>query len=79
MLTSSTASPKVLQDAKAKSGMTYEQLAQKIGKSEVFVAGIFFGQMKPSVDDLKGLLLSLLSLNRCLLLLFFAFQDLLQL
>lgn len=44
----------MLQDAKAKSGLSYEQLAQKIGKSEVFVAAIFFGQMKPSTDDLKG-------------------------
>ncbi|KAH8918199.1 Cyanase [Atractiella rhizophila] len=44
-----------LHAAKAAKGLTYAQIGEKIGHAEVFVASIFFGQARPSVEDLQKL------------------------
>ena len=41
--------------AKKAKKLTFEQLAQSIGKGEVFVASIFYGQAKPDPSDIVGL------------------------
>ncbi|CED82820.1 cyanate lyase [Phaffia rhodozyma] len=46
---------KILLAAKAESKLTFEQIASRMDRSEVFVAAIFYGQAKPSEEDLKKL------------------------
>jgi len=41
--------------AKAAKGLTFEQIAQKIGRNEIWVASVFYGQAKPTPDDLVAL------------------------
>lgn len=42
-------------DAKAKKGVTFEELAKSIGRDEVAVAALFYGQAKASPEDIKNL------------------------
>lgn len=42
-------------NAKATSGLTFEQIAQKIGRNEVATAAIFYGQAKASPEDITNL------------------------
>lgn len=42
---------KVLFDAKAEKALTYEAIAKELGRSEVAVAAIFFGQAQASPED----------------------------
>jgi cyanate lyase len=44
-----------LHEAKTKQGLSFEQIAQKIGRSEWYTAAIFYGQAKPEAKDLKAL------------------------
>lgn len=39
--------------AKAEKQLSFETLAKELGRSEVAVAGIFYGQVKPSEQDIK--------------------------
>ncbi|KAK2745420.1 Cyanate hydratase [Myotisia sp. PD_48] len=48
-------SASLLFDAKAKKQLTFEQIAQAIGRNEVAVAAIFYGQAKASGEDVKQL------------------------
>jgi cyanate lyase len=41
--------------AKARLGMTFEQIAQAIHKDEVWVAAVFYGQAKASEEELRSL------------------------
>lgn len=41
--------------AKAAKGLSFEALAQKLGRSEVAVAAIFYGQAQASPDDIAAL------------------------
>lgn len=41
--------------AKAKKGVTFEELAKVVGREEVAVAAIFYGQTKASPEDIKNL------------------------
>lgn len=41
--------------AKAKTGLTFEQISQRIGRNEVATAAIFYGQAKASPEDIKKL------------------------
>jgi len=41
--------------AKAKHGLTFEQIAQAMNKDEVWVAALFYGQAKASDDELRAL------------------------
>ncbi|CAA7267548.1 unnamed protein product [Cyclocybe aegerita] len=43
----------VLFEAKAKKGLTFDQIAKEIGKDEVWVAAAFYGQAKFTEDELK--------------------------
>ena len=50
---------KSLFDAKTEKGLSFEQIAQHLGRSEVAVAALFYGQAQASaedVDKLSGLL-----------------------
>ncbi|KAH9954339.1 cyanate hydratase [Russula dissimulans] len=42
-------------DAKARHGLTFEQIAKAINKDEVWVAALFYGQAKASEDELGAL------------------------
>jgi len=42
-------------DAKAQSGHTFEAIAKHLGRSEVAVAGIFYGQVQASDEDVEKL------------------------
>jgi cyanate lyase len=42
-------------DAKAKKGVTFEEIAKTIGRDEVAVAALFYGQAKASPEDIKNL------------------------
>jgi cyanate lyase len=42
-------------DAKAQKNLTFEAIGQHIGRNEVAVAAIFYGQGKASDADIKGL------------------------
>ncbi|KAH9973413.1 cyanate hydratase [Russula compacta] len=53
----------VLFDAKARHGLTFEQIAQVMNKDEVWVAALFYGQAKASEDELRALA-SVLKLTR---------------
>ncbi|SPO40509.1 probable Cyanate hydratase [Pseudozyma flocculosa] len=45
----------MLHEAKAKSGLSFEKLAQAMGRDEWYVAAIFYGQAKPAPEDLEKL------------------------
>ncbi|GHJ90248.1 hypothetical protein NliqN6_6650, partial [Naganishia liquefaciens] len=45
----------VLLDAKAKKGLTFEQISEQIGKPEVWTAALFYGQAKPDEETLQKL------------------------
>lgn len=49
------ASAKTLFDAKAQKKVSFEEIAKKLGRDEVAVAALFYGQAKPSPDDIKNL------------------------
>lgn len=49
------ASSKTLFDAKASRALTFEAIAQKLGRSEVAVAALFYGQAQASPEDVKKL------------------------
>jgi len=42
----------VLFEAKAKKGVTFEQIAKEVGKDEVWVASAFYGQAKFNAEEL---------------------------
>lgn len=42
-------------EAKAKKQVTFEAIAKEIGRDEVAVAALFYGQAKASPDDIKNL------------------------
>jgi len=50
---------RALFEAKAASGLTFEQIAKEMGRGEVWVASVFYGQAKPTPSDLKSLALAL--------------------
>ncbi|KXH57833.1 cyanate hydratase [Colletotrichum salicis] len=45
----------VLFDAKASAGLTFEEIAKHLGRSEVAIAGIFYGQVQASEEDVQKL------------------------
>jgi cyanate lyase len=48
-------SSKTLFEAKATKGLTFEAIAQELGRSEVAVAALFYGQAQASAADVKKL------------------------
>ncbi|OLN95437.1 Cyanate hydratase [Colletotrichum chlorophyti] len=42
-------------EAKARKGLTFEAIASHLGRSEVAVAGIFYGQVQASAEDVEKL------------------------
>ncbi|KAJ9107648.1 hypothetical protein QFC21_001108 [Naganishia friedmannii] len=44
-----------LLEAKASKGLTFEQIAEKLGKPEVWTAALFYGQAKPDEPTLSKL------------------------
>ncbi|WEW61221.1 Cyanate hydratase [Emydomyces testavorans] len=48
-------SASLLFDAKAKANLTFEQIAQHIGRDEVATAAIFYGQARASKEDVAKL------------------------
>lgn len=46
---------KPLFEAKTAKGLTFEALAQQLGRSEVAVAGLFYGQVQASAEDVEKL------------------------
>ena len=48
-------SSKTLFDAKAAKSLTFESIAQSLGRSEVAVAALFYGQAQASAEDVKKL------------------------
>ena len=46
-------SSKLLFEAKAKHNLTFEDLAQKLNRSEVAIAALFYGQATASAEDVK--------------------------
>jgi len=44
-----------LHEAKAKKGLTFDQIAKAIGRDEVWVAAMFYGQAKLSAEELTKL------------------------
>ncbi|MCJ1326991.1 Cyanate hydratase [Thelotrema lepadinum] len=42
-------------EAKAKKQLSFEQIGKELGRSEVAVAAIFYGQSRPSEEDIKKL------------------------
>jgi cyanate lyase len=49
------ASSVTLFDAKAAKNLTFAEIAEKIGRNEVAVAAIFYGQAKATTADIKAL------------------------
>jgi len=45
----------LLHEAKAKKNVTFADLASHLGKAEMYVAALFYGQAKPSPSDLAAL------------------------
>lgn len=45
----------ILLHRKAKAGLTFEKIAASLGRGEVYVASIFYGQMKPDDSDITKL------------------------
>ena len=41
--------------AKQAKGLTFDQIGEILNKKEVYVAQLFFGQSKPTADDIAGL------------------------
>jgi len=41
--------------AKANKGLSFEQIAQAIGRDEVWTASVFYGQAKPTPKDIEAL------------------------
>lgn len=60
------ASSKTLFDAKARKGLTFESIASSLGRSEVAVAALFYGQAQASTADINKLS-SLLELDENIL------------
>jgi len=46
---------KNLFEAKAKKGLSFEKIATELGRDEVWVASVFYGQAKPTPKDVEGL------------------------
>ncbi|KAG8740329.1 Cyanate hydratase [Ceratobasidium sp. 414] len=46
---------KQLFDAKARKGMSFAEVGRAIGKDEIWTAALFYGQAKPSAQDLAKL------------------------
>ncbi|KAG8714893.1 Cyanate hydratase [Ceratobasidium sp. 394] len=44
-----------LMDAKARKGMSFADVGKAIGKDEIWTAALFYGQAKPSAEDLAKL------------------------
>ncbi|RUS20187.1 putative cyanate hydratase [Endogone sp. FLAS-F59071] len=42
-------------EAKKQKKLSFEQLGKRIGRSEVWVAAVFYGQAKPTEDDIRKL------------------------
>lgn len=42
-------------EAKKKKNLTFEAIAKEIGREEVAVAALFYGQARPNEDDIKNL------------------------
>ncbi|KAK3351296.1 cyanate hydratase [Neurospora tetraspora] len=42
-------------EAKTQKGLTFEAIAQQLGRSEVAVAGLFYGQVQASAEDVEKL------------------------
>jgi cyanate lyase len=49
------ASSKTLFEAKTKKNLTFEAIARELGRSEVAVAALFYGQTQASAEDIKKL------------------------
>lgn len=45
----------LIQEAKAHKGLSFEQIAKELGRNEIWVASVFFGQAKPTPKDIEGL------------------------
>jgi len=41
--------------AKTAKGMTFDEIAKAIGRNEIWVASVFYGQAKPTSDDITAL------------------------
>ncbi|GAA5837975.1 hypothetical protein JCM5353_001167 [Sporobolomyces roseus] len=54
-VTSLSATHQSLFSHKKQKKLTFEQIGQKIGRDEVWVAAVFYGQAKPEKKDLEGL------------------------
>jgi len=48
-------SSKTLFEAKASKALTFEAIAKELGRSEIAVAALFYGQAQASADDVKKL------------------------
>ncbi|KAI3617513.1 hypothetical protein CBS9595_003422 [Malassezia furfur] len=44
-----------LRQIKSEKGLTFADLAQQLGRDELFVAAIFYGQAKPEAGDVENL------------------------
>lgn len=44
-----------LHEAKAFKGLSFESLAKTLGRNEVYTASLFYGQAKPTLEDIAGL------------------------
>ncbi|CAO1613997.1 unnamed protein product [Parajaminaea phylloscopi] len=44
-----------LHEAKGRKGLSFEQVAKSIGRNEIYTAAIFYGQAKPTAEDLEKL------------------------
>lgn len=44
-----------LSDAKTRKKLSFEAIAERIGRNELYTAAIFYGQAKPTKDDLEKL------------------------
>jgi len=46
---------KQLFEAKARKNLSFEKIAQDIGRDEIWVASVFYGQAKPTPNDIEAL------------------------
>jgi len=46
---------KSLFDSKARLNLSFEKIASEIGRDEIWVASVFYGQAKPSTEDIASL------------------------
>ncbi|KZV90104.1 Cyanase [Exidia glandulosa HHB12029] len=44
-----------LQEAKARKGLSFEQIAKELGRNEIWVASVFLAQAKPTPADIEAL------------------------